>query len=260
MDDQSPMDPEATVALRRAVARADEIHVRVQGVPRKPPAGSPAASDAAIPHARWVLLSASMAIGVASDHLTAWKLVVDGGLIPIYSPMTLLRSAFEGAVVCRWLVDPRPTPLQRVARGVAAQVADYDERRKWELAVGAPERPTGAGKSGTDRLAELRASRQRDGIPVVQMPGSTDLAMRFGAPGYRDVSGFYRLMSAFAHAKPWALHATKLGPAAETAEGLLGGLVTGSDQVLVGTTVLVAGLVETAVMDLEAYLRAGLPP
>jgi hypothetical protein len=202
-----------------------------------------------------------MALGVASDHLTAWKLIVYGGLIPIYSPMTLLRAALEGAVMCRWLVDPRPEPLERVARGVAAQVADYDERRKWEAGIRAPARPARAGKSASDRLAELTAARDKDGIPVVRLPGMTDLAKRFGAPGYRDVSAYYRLMSAFAHAKPWALHATNLGPAVATsASGWQGGPVTSSDTVLVGSTNLVAGLVETAVMDVEAYLGGRVSP
>src|SRR5260370_21859733 len=141
------MEPAATDELRRAVNRADEIHVRAQGVPRDPRPGSAAESDGAVPHARWVLLSANMALGVASDHLTTWKLVVDGRIIPIYSPMTLLRTALEAAVLCRLLVDPRPEPLERVARGVAAQVADYDERRKWEAAIGAPERPLRTRKS-----------------------------------------------------------------------------------------------------------------
>lgn len=250
------MEPEAAVELKRAVDRADEIHARAQGVSREPQFGSLAASDAAVAHARWVILSANMALGVASDHLTAWKLVVDSRVIPIYSPMTLLRAALEAAILCRWLVDPRPDPLERVARGVAAQVADYDERRKWEATIGAPdERPPGAGKSGASRLADLVAARDADGIPVLALPGATDLAKSFGAPGYRDVSGFYRLMSAFAHAKPWALHATSLGPsAALSTAGLQGGRVTSSDHVLVGATNMVAGVVETAVMDVEAYL------
>ena len=248
------MEPRVTAELRRAVGRADQIHARAQGVPRDPIPGSLAASDSAVPHARWVLLSANMALGVASDHLTAWKLVVESRLIPIYSPMTLLRAALEGAVLCRWLVDPRPDALERVARGVVAQVADYDERHKWEAAIRAPEPPPGAGKSGAGRLADLIAARAADGIPVVRLPGATDLAKRFGAPGYRDVSGYYRLMSAFAHAKPWALHATTLGPSTATSPGVQGGVVTSSDLVLIGATHLVAGLVETAVMDVEAYL------
>ena len=92
MDDHVPMDPEATAELRRAVDRARPIHATVQGVFRAPQPGSIAASDAAIPHARWVLLSADMALGVASDRLTAWKLLVESRLIPIYSPMALFRG------------------------------------------------------------------------------------------------------------------------------------------------------------------------
>lgn len=255
MTDDKTMEPEAVVELRRAVDRADAIRERDRRMVRDPRPGSLASVDAAIPHARWVQMSARMALGVASDHLTSWKLIVDGRLIPIYSPMTLLRAALEGAVMCRWLVDSRPDPLERVARGIAAQLADYDERRKWEAAIGAQERPPGAGRSGAERLADLVAARDADGIPTVHLPGMTDLAKQFGAPGYRDISGFYRLMSAFAHAKPWALHATKLEPAGPSSvPGLRGGEVTSSDAILIRATDLVAGLVETAVMDLESYL------
>jgi hypothetical protein len=255
MDAHVSMELKANAALKRAADRADLIRDRIARLHRDPLPGSLATSDGAIPHARWVLASAHMALGVASDHMNAWRLLVNGRLIPIYSPMTLLRAGLEAAVLCRWLVDPRPTSLERVARGVAAQVADYDERRKWEAAVGAHERPPGTGKSGAARLTDLISARGAAAIPALRLPGVTDLAKAVGAPGYRDVSGYYRLMSAFAHAKPWALHATTLGPSAPTATpGMQGGVVTSSDVVLVGATDLVAGLVETAVMDVEAYL------
>jgi hypothetical protein len=255
MTDGVPMESKAVGELKRAVERADAIRERLGRMTHDPRPGSQAAIDAAIPHARWIQMSASVALAVASDHLTSWKLIVDGRVIPIYSPMTLLRAALEGAVMCRWLVDRRPGSRDRVARGLAAQLADYDERRKWEVAIGAPERPPSAGKSGADRRADLVTARDSDGIPIVRLPGATDLARGFGAPGYRDISGFYRLMSAFAHAKPWALHATELGPAVPTAvPGVHGGRVTSSDAILVRATHLVAGLVETAVMDLEWYL------
>jgi hypothetical protein len=74
MDDHVPMTPEATAELKQAVDRADQIHARSQGVPRDPHPMSLAATDAAIPHARWVLLSANMALGVASDHTLADKI------------------------------------------------------------------------------------------------------------------------------------------------------------------------------------------
>lgn len=255
MDEQILMESEATVGLRRAVDRADAIHARVAALHQDPRPGSTAASDAEIPHARWVLLSARMALGVASDHLTAWRLIVDTRTIPIYSPMTLLRAALEGGLLCRWLVDPRIAPPERVARGVSAQMADYDERRKWEEAIRAPDRPAGSGKSGADRLADLVAARDADGISTVRLLGPTDLAKGFGAPGYRDVSWLYRLMSAFAHAKPWAVHATTLGPyGATSVPGLEIGVITSSDRVLVAATNHVAGLIEAAVAEVEGYL------
>ncbi len=66
---------------------------------------------------------------------------VAGGLIPTDAPITLFRAALEGAVMTRWLVDPRPVPRERVGRGVAAQLKDYDKRRKFEAAAHAQLRP-----------------------------------------------------------------------------------------------------------------------
>ncbi len=267
MADHTQMDPEASAELHRAVARSVAIHERAQRKIGDPRPGSPAAADAVIPHARWIITSANMAVGVAADHLFAWKLIVDGRQIPVYAPMTLLRTALEGAVLTRWLVDPRPGALERVSRGVAAQLDDYDERRKFETSVKAraktegllePLPPSAPGKSGADRLAELITARDDAGIPAIKQPGSTDLMMRFGAPDYRDVSSLYRLVSAFAHAKPWALHATSVGPTSPSGtQGIQGGQVTANDDVIIGTTDLVAGIVETAIGDLERYLGIG---
>lgn len=267
MDDHTRMDSDASAELLRAVGRADAIRERAQRRIGDPQPGSLAAADAAIPHARWVIVSANMAVGVAADHLFAWKLIADGRLIPVYAPMTLLRTALEGAVLTRWLVDPRPGALERVSRGVAAQLDDYEERRKFEAsarshakAEGLPEPPppTDPAKSAVDRFAELTAARDAAGIPAIRQPGPTYLMTRFGAPDYRDVSWLYRLVSAFAHAKPWALHGTTLGPTSPSGTpGMQGGQVTASDNIIIGTTDLVAGIVETAILDLESYLGIG---
>src|SRR5439155_24421457 len=117
------MDADSASELHRAVARVDEIHARAYRRFNAPEPGSRAAADATIPHARWVITYAGLAVGSAADHILAWKLVADGGLIPIYAPMTLLRGALEAAVTARWLVDLRPTAEERVGRGIAAQLA-----------------------------------------------------------------------------------------------------------------------------------------
>jgi hypothetical protein len=206
------MNPAAYAALMEQVRRADALRERTDARNHEPRADSLAAGDAAIPHARFVRLVADVAMAVAADHLLTWQLVVTRGVIPIYAPMTLLRSAVESAVKVRWVVDNRIAGPRRVGRGVAAQVEDYDERRKFEVSVKAGPRPPGAGKSAADRLADLVADRDRDGVPIEHVPSYTDLTRDYGVPSRSDTQWLYRLMSAFAHGTPgpstgrtWAL-------------------------------------------------------
>ncbi len=78
MEDHTPVDAEASTELRRAVGRADAIYERAQRRIGDPRRGSPAAADAVVPHARWVIASANMVVAVAADHLLGWKLIADG--------------------------------------------------------------------------------------------------------------------------------------------------------------------------------------
>jgi hypothetical protein len=240
MESQGPMDSQAARDLVAAVDRAVEIRDRVTRL-GDPFPGSVAAIDATIPHARWVVVTAAIALGVAADHMVTWRNIVHAGSIPIYAPMTLLRSALEAAVLTRWVVDPRCDPTSRVARGIAAEIDNHRERGLFEVAVHAPPRPPGTGMSGADRQAELAAARDAAKIPRVELLGMTGLAAAFGAPGYADVSWLYRLLSAFAHGKEWSLFGTAMEPPVPAATpGVKRGRVTSKDTVLIGSTSRVA--------------------
>jgi hypothetical protein len=71
-----------------------------------------------------------MAIRNALDHLLAWRSVLRAGVMPAYAHMSLLRTAYEAALLAYWLVEPGVDPATRHARGIAAREADYKERRK----------------------------------------------------------------------------------------------------------------------------------
>lgn len=262
MTDTTNMDPDAARELRTTLLRVDDLRSRAGRRPPEARPGALGAADADVPHARWVVAGANMAIGVAVDHLYAWQQLVGAGPIPIYAPMTLLRTALEAAVTTRWLVDPRPSARERVGRGIAAQLDDYDERRKFETIArartpGYPP-PSAGAKSAPDRIADLKADRDGAEIPVVRLLGPTELMKNWGAPGHQDFTWLYRLLSAFAHAKPWALHATNIGPTgpSDTA-GLSSGVVTASDLVLCGATIAVTDTTAAALAELEAYLGIG---
>jgi len=215
-----------------------------------------ARADGEVPHARWIQTSANIALGVASDHLTTWQIVVASGQLPTYAGATLLRAALEAALLTRWLVDPRVSSEERVARGIAAQLADYMERAKFEaVAKTSGSRPPGSGKSATERTSELVAARDAANLPVVKFRGPTSLAREYGASGYRDISWLYILLSAFAHAKPWALNATQLSPGVPTSvAGISRTSAAASDTLVIGGTEIVTGHVEVAIVEHETYL------
>jgi hypothetical protein len=255
VDGNESMDPGAARDLLAAVDRAVEIRDRVMRL-ADPVAGSLAAADASIPHARWVYVTASIALGVAADHLMTWRGIVRSGSIPVHAPMTLLRSALEAAVLTRWVVDDRCDAQTRVARGIAAEIDNHRERGLFEDAIHAGPRPPRVGLSGAERRAELAAARDAAQIPRVALPGKTSLAADYGAPGHADLTWLYRLLSAFAHGKEWSYFGTTMGPpVASPMPGVQRGRVTASDNILVGTSSRVALCVEIAVIDAERYLR-----
>lgn len=260
--DTRPLDPEASTRFTEALARVEGLERRLQIVARaEAESDSRATADGASPHARYILMFSGMAMAVAVDHLVAWRRIATSGPIPIYAPMALLRGAFEAAVLVRWLVDRRVAASERVGRGIAAQLVDYEERGKFEADAKSPEeRPSGMGKSARARHADLVAARRNDGIPIVPMLGPTALAGGYGVPGFRDQRWLFRIMSAFAHAKPWALNATTMGPVtAHGTPGLMRGAVTTSDIVIVGATTIVVDHVETALLELETYVGLAGP-
>jgi hypothetical protein len=249
------MDPEAVQELRTALARLDALHSRAEAVNgTDPQAGSAGAADAALPHARFVLTNAGRSLTVAVDHLGAWSLIVQAGTIPLFAPMTLLRAALEAASLARWLIDADVASATRVARGVAVQLADHEERKRFETAGEIPAGP--GGKSAAGRAADLRAARDRDGVPLLPVERATTLAKLYGPPGHADRSWLYRLTSAFAHGKEWALLAMTLGQTEAAGEGYGRGLMSANDKLVAGTTTLTVLQVELSVGAMEAYVGA----
>jgi len=261
MADLLPLDPHALAVLLDALKDVDALNARARGRRAEPLPGTPGAADLAVhPEARWILSSAGMSIAVAVDHLQAWRQVMRAGVIPTYSGPTLLRGVLESAVMTRWLLEPGADSATRVARGVSAQLADYDERRKFEDAArrntpGLPD-PTPPGKSARARHAELVAARDASGIAKVVVPPWVELCATYGPKGHENLEWLYRLLSAFAHGKPWALHATVMGPSAPVGSvgGLRGGTVAASETMLAGATDLLATLTRVAVGEFEVYV------
>jgi hypothetical protein len=123
-----------------------------------PAPGSRAARDLADPARAYAHDQAIGCIKAALDHLVAWRaLLVDAKIMPTYAHMSLLRTAHEAALLAQWLMDPSIDDDTRRARGIAAQFADYQERKKFEDSIGGPRMPL-SGKSAADRITDLLAT------------------------------------------------------------------------------------------------------
>lgn len=152
-------------------------------------------------------------ITTSLDHLRTVAQVVQTALIPAFALMSLLRTGHECALVGEWLLEPSITDEHRIARGVGSQISDYDERRKFEDAVGRP--PPARGQLAAERLSALLRDASARGytkdnakgmpVAIAPLPSTIDLFDRFETTTARTGSWLYRYYSGFAHGKQWAI-------------------------------------------------------
>jgi hypothetical protein len=164
--------------------------------------------------------------------------------------MTLLRGSLEGSVLCRWLLDPAISGEERLRRGAGAQLDDYRERGKFERLR--PDPVAEGGMSAKQRIDELEHELKRRGLKAVQLLGPTELCARYalGSTELGDGEFVYRLLSAFAHAKQWAIM-----PASDYAEHGPMGDLPGVELLAVRASHQVAGALTSIAMD---TLRAAM--
>jgi hypothetical protein len=252
----------------RDLAEVDQLWQRLDIVVLTPPAEGSAASVEITDRLRaYTYDQATTALRAALDHLRAWRTLLNAGEMPAYAHLSLLRTAHEAALFACWLVDPTIDGDGRLGRGVAAQAADYKERRKFEEASGrtAADPP---GKLAADRLSDLmtaarglglvRQNRNGDDILTVAVPSTIELFDRYEPvqPGPAKAQFLYRLYSGYAHAKQWAttLGATQQAPFDPSGRTIA--LTQGSDLVAVAATQRALAAVRRALDALE-QLRQG---
>ncbi|GHJ11454.1 hypothetical protein TPA0907_58210 [Micromonospora humidisoli] len=264
----SEVDPQALATMFRDLAEIDQLWQRLDVVVLTPSAKGSAASVETTDRIRaYAYDQATTALRAALDHLRAWRTLLTAGEMPAYAHLSLLRTAHEAALFAYWLVDPSIEADARMGRGVAAQAADYAERRKFEEAAG---RTTAdpPSKLAVDRLSDLMAAarglnlvrQNRNGIDVltVAVPPTVELFDRYEPvrPGPAKAQYLYRLYSGYAHAKQWA---TMLGAAKQAPFDPCGrtlALTQGIDLVAVAATQRVIVAVGRALDALER-LRQG---
>ncbi len=257
VDADDNQDPAITARLAEALAQAPGLFDRLHAAAKAGAApGSEAAKDAAAPlgHHGQILAVDHLSSGI--EHLVIWNRLLTSGVQPNTVHMTLIRGAMEGAVACRWLIDPRADSGERIGRGVALLLEDYGNRHDFEHDFGLPvENLKPPAKSGADRRAELLAERTAHKIGVVKAPKMTAL---FGAyiglePG--PGRAMYRLLSAYAHGMQWKGITTK-NQAVDNAVPVPGGQlmkVTANDDLSLQMTVLGVRIAVAALAELLAY-------
>jgi hypothetical protein len=258
--DGEHMAPAIAAALRSQLAILDGLWARYEAAAHRAAApGSMVEADEALPHARFVRIHAAQSLASAIDHLTAWRLLVEGRLVPIQAQTTLMRAAIEGSVRCRWLVDATIDSKTRVARGYATRRDDQIQRRRFEesregLADDEERvRPVEAtARTAAERLAELEAWRSAANIPMVGFTDTTALVRAYG------LERWFRLASGAAHGKEWALNASTIQPSPDAADrpGVGHGRVSLNDDVTLALTTTSLRAVAAAVATFEAYTAA----
>jgi hypothetical protein len=202
-------------------------------------------------------------LSAALDHMRAWRTLLHAGEVPTYAHFSLLRTAHESALIALWLLGPGLLADERRARGLAAQMADYEEKRKLQVDMAVMTVPPPA-QTAAQRQAHLLKLAKQQGLTqpnkkgkdvlLIPMPNAMELFTQF-EPMRKDSkargSYLYRFYSGYAHAKQWALTlgAQRMAPFDATGRTLA--LVSSNDEAMVAATHRAINAIERAVVAYE---------
>lgn len=213
-------DSAALTDAASVLAAIDELWRREHDVISVGPLpGSLAAADSDLPLGAIASELGSMAWSIGADHALAWhRLLHVARAQPMAAHATLARSVIEGAVVCRWLLEPGIDARERRVRATAMLAEDYRQRRNFERSANIENVPRGRlGRTGAQRHAELERDIRRHGLVaagknVRRPPEVTQLFADFAIPTRRgDGEWLYRALSGYAHGKQWAALLGEMG-------------------------------------------------
>jgi hypothetical protein len=175
--------------------------------------------------------------------------------------MSLLRAAYESALVAYWLLEPSIDAVTRHARGFGARFDDHEEKRRFEQSM-AVTTPLAQGKLAVDRLADLMNAADELGFTKFNKNGKRVLKIRVPVTvelfdPYEPVAApakgqwRYRLYSGYAHAMSWALTLGAEQMAPFDASGHTIALAQTPDSVTVDATQGCVAAVERAISAYE---------
>ena len=250
--------------IQQTLADLDGIMGRVERLRQGFEGSSDAARDSAVRNGSLAWSFGAAALQVGFDHLRAWRHLHASGMQPPFAHWTLLRGAVEGAVVTRWLCSASTTNERR-ARGIGAQLADFGQRQGFEARVVATMPKVAAPRvSAHERISRLRAEADADGLHGERLPGPTSLVTSLAPPAELsgakvDAEVLYRILSAFAHAKMWAMPVANdvvRGEKVELAPELAVTVVTAPADIVWLLTDWAVTCLRLAVDDFERYSTA----
>jgi hypothetical protein len=205
----------------------------------------------------------------AIDHLhTLHSVLFTARELPSFAGMTLMRASFEACLTARWVLDG--DAASRLARGVAVQWSDLDERRKVEAALGASKdwptgtpaqqrqgdlfdlaRTLGLSEEVTDKSANPYERLKVQTRPWVEL---ADLYPSGASePGRKD-GWVYRYLSGFAHSKQWP-QLLNLTQTTGNANGTAAGISEADEAHVLGMLIHVRMQLDHAVSSLEKLYR-----
>lgn len=229
-------------AMRRRYASLQHVEIA---------ADSPAEADRVLRLGGYPWQLATSAWGAGADHLLAWYRLVQVSWQPTSAHYTLARSAIEGAVMCRWLLDATVSSHNRRERGAIAHLEDLRNHRSFEDGaegnVGQSSRQLSSPRL---QYEELKRTLATLGIRVSRPPSMTDLCDR-----YLD-DWVYRVLSSHAHGASWSRvtsDETGTRPWSQLPETTIS-YVSANDVVTSAAATYSTEALEQALADMERYL------
>lgn len=214
---------------------------------------SRAAADRARALGELVWAHAASSWNAGAGNALTWLQVARTGLQPVSGHYTLARAALEGAVTCRWLIDPVVASTTRRERAARLQAEDHDQRRKWEdawmAAHGITTRPAAFN-------ADVRLDQHLDDMRKACLGQGKTLSIADRMDKYAGETWSWRSMSAFAHGMPWAIilssvHETEAVPGLANVRNAR---VTSNSTLTAVFAIKMIGVLAQALEELNAYL------
>jgi hypothetical protein len=255
-----PLEAWAQPLLEREFARLPGLYDRFHQVLLYVPTSRTAASfDAPRPFGDMVWSFASTAWSAAAGNALTWSQLTQVGIVPERGHYSLARAALEGAVLCRWLVDPDVRAKERRHRAARLWASDLRMRLCWEnewLEDLGDQAPRPDQFNASDQLTAHLAAMHVEGMPEGEAIKATHMMSKYAGSAWP-----YRALSAFAHGRPWSGILTSMARSVHD-PGEPGVVLT---RVMANPTITVViaqrmmDTIEVAMAELERYRSAPLP-